>query len=71
MRELGAFQQLIEGHAESDDKLLDELIEQWVVETEATLPRISRSPRNRRVDRVKLARLSDDSFRLRKSMRPV
>jgi parvulin-like peptidyl-prolyl isomerase len=36
MRELGAFQQLIEGHAESDDKLLEELIEQWVVETEAT-----------------------------------
>jgi parvulin-like peptidyl-prolyl isomerase len=36
VRELGAFQQLIEGHAESDDKLLDELIEQWVVETEAS-----------------------------------
>jgi len=36
VRELGAFQQLIEGHAESDDKVLDELIEQWVVETEAT-----------------------------------
>lgn len=36
VRELGAFQQLVEGRAESDDKLLDELIEQWVVETEAT-----------------------------------
>ena len=36
VRELGAFQQLIEGHAEGDDKLLDELIQQWVVETEAT-----------------------------------
>jgi parvulin-like peptidyl-prolyl isomerase len=36
VRELGSFQQLIEGHSESDDKLLDELIEQWVVETEAT-----------------------------------
>jgi len=36
VRELGALQQLIDGHAESDDKLLDELIEQWVVETEAT-----------------------------------
>jgi parvulin-like peptidyl-prolyl isomerase len=33
--ELGAFQQLIEGHAESDDKLLSELIEQWIVQTEA------------------------------------
>jgi len=36
VRELGAFQQLVEGHSESNDKLLDELIEQWVVETEAT-----------------------------------
>jgi hypothetical protein len=35
VRELSAFQQLVEGRAESDDKLLDELIEQWVVETEA------------------------------------
>jgi hypothetical protein len=36
VRELGAFQQLVDGHAESDDKLLQELIEQWIVETEAT-----------------------------------
>jgi parvulin-like peptidyl-prolyl isomerase len=36
VRELGAFQQLIEGRAENDDQLLDELIEQWVVQTEAT-----------------------------------
>jgi parvulin-like peptidyl-prolyl isomerase len=39
VRELGAFQQLVEGRAESDDKLVDELIEQWVVETEATAAR--------------------------------
>jgi len=36
VRELGAFQQLIEGNEESDDKLIEELIEQWVVETEAS-----------------------------------
>jgi hypothetical protein len=36
VRELGAFQQLVDGHAESDDKLLQELIQQWMVETEAT-----------------------------------
>ena len=36
LRELGAFQQLIEDRAESDDRLLAELIEQWVVQTEAT-----------------------------------
>jgi hypothetical protein len=36
VRELGAFQQLLDGHAESDDTLLKELIEQWIVETEAS-----------------------------------
>lgn len=36
VRELGAFQTLIEGHAESDDKMLAELIEQWIVQTEAS-----------------------------------
>ena len=35
VRELAAFQVLIDGQAESDDKLLQELIEQWVVATEA------------------------------------
>ena len=36
VRELAAFQQLVEGRAETDDQLLSELIEQWVVQTEAT-----------------------------------
>ncbi|HEX4642452.1 MAG TPA: hypothetical protein VH161_03260 [Candidatus Acidoferrales bacterium] len=36
VRELGALQQLIDGRTESDGKLLEELIEQWVVDTEAT-----------------------------------
>ena len=35
LRELAAFQELIEGRAESDGKLLSELIEQWIVQTEA------------------------------------
>ena len=35
VRELSSFQQLVEGRAESDDRLLSELIEQWVVQTEA------------------------------------
>jgi parvulin-like peptidyl-prolyl isomerase len=55
VRELGAFQQLIEGRAESDDKLLDELIEQWVVETEATASHFPQ-PAQSEVDR-ELARL--------------
>jgi parvulin-like peptidyl-prolyl isomerase len=55
--ELGAFQQLIEGHSESDDKLLQELIEQWVVETEATASHFPQ-PAQSEVDR-ELTRLSD------------
>ncbi len=55
VRELGAFQQLIEGHAESDDKVLDELIEQWVVETEATASHFPQ-PAQSEIDR-ELARL--------------
>jgi hypothetical protein len=36
VRELGAFQQLVEGRSESDGRLLAELIEEWMVQTEAT-----------------------------------
>jgi len=56
VRELGAFQQLIEGHAESDDKLLVELIQQWVVETEATashFPQPAQSEIDRELARVR------------------
>ena len=56
VRELGAFQQLIEGHAESDDKLLEELIQQWVVETEATashFPQPAQSEVDREMTRAK------------------
>lgn len=55
VRELGAFQQLVDGRAESDDKLLDELIEQWVVETEATgshFPQPARSEVDREMARL-------------------
>jgi len=55
VRELGAFQQLIEGQAESDDKLLQELIEQWVVATEATashFPEPSQSEVDREIARL-------------------
>ena len=55
VRELGAFQQLIEGHAESDDKLLNELIEQWVVSTEAStshFPEPAQSEADREMTRL-------------------
>lgn len=56
VRELGAFQELIEGHAESDDKLLQELIEQWVVQTEASASHFP-EPAQSEVDR-ELARIA-------------
>jgi hypothetical protein len=55
VRELGAFQQLIEGRAESDEGLLAELIEQWMVQTEATESHFPQ-PARPEVDR-ELARL--------------
>jgi hypothetical protein len=55
VRELGAFQHLVEGQAESDDRLLAELIEQWMVQTEATESRFPQ-PAQSEVDR-ELARL--------------
>jgi parvulin-like peptidyl-prolyl isomerase len=56
VRELGAFQQLVEGQAESDDRMLDELIEQWIVQTEATQSRFPQ-PAQSEVDR-ELGRLA-------------
>ncbi len=56
VRELGAFQQLIEGRAESDDRLLAELIEQWMVQTEANVSHFPQ-PAQPEVDR-ELARLA-------------
>ena len=50
VRELGAFQQLVEGHADTDDQLLTELIAQWVVQTEATSTRFP-EPVQSEVDR--------------------
>jgi parvulin-like peptidyl-prolyl isomerase len=50
VRALGAFQELVEGRADSDDKLLDELIQQWVVETEAAAARFPQ-PAQSEVDR--------------------
>ena len=57
VRELGAFQQLIEGHAETDDKLLEELIEQWMVQTEAEAAHFPQ-PAQSEVDR-ELKRLTE------------
>jgi parvulin-like peptidyl-prolyl isomerase len=57
VRELGAFQQLFDGRAEGDDKLVEELIEQWIVETEANASHFPQ-PAQSEVDR-EMARLRE------------
>ncbi len=42
VRELGGYQQLVEGQAASDDRLLTQLIEQWIVNSEAAAARYPR-----------------------------
>ena len=50
MRELGAYQQLIDGHSQDNEELRSELIEQWVVNNEATTARFP-LPAQSEVDR--------------------
>jgi hypothetical protein len=65
VRELGAFQQLVEGHAESDDRLLSELIEQWMVQTEAAashFPDPAQSEVDRELNRLTASFKSPDAY---------
>jgi parvulin-like peptidyl-prolyl isomerase len=50
VRELGRFQQLVEGRAAPDEKLLGQLIEQWIVASEAEAARFPK-PAQAEVDR--------------------
>lgn len=50
LRELGQFQRLAGGQAESDEKLLDRLLDQWIVKTEADAAHFS-FPNDTDVDR--------------------
>jgi hypothetical protein len=65
VHELGAFQQLIQGHQETDDRLLGELIEQWVVQTEATtthFPQPAKSEVDREMDRIAAQFATPEAF---------
>jgi hypothetical protein len=50
VRELAAYQQLVDGHAEPYAKLVSELIEQWIVRSEATMARFP-GPADPEIDR--------------------
>jgi parvulin-like peptidyl-prolyl isomerase len=55
VRQLGAFQKLVDGSSESDDKLVNELIEQWIVQTEASgthFPQPAKSEVDREMGRL-------------------
>jgi len=55
VRELAAYQELVDGHAESDDRILNELIEQWVVNNEASaaqFPPAAEAEVNRELARI-------------------
>lgn len=55
MRELSHYQMFVDGKSESDEKLLDRLIDQWIVRNEAAVSRIAQ-PSDEDVNRS-LARL--------------
>jgi hypothetical protein len=68
VRELGRYQQLVEGRAGSDDRLLAELIDQWIVNSEATAARFPRpiEPEvNRELDGLEKQFASPEAYRAR------
>jgi parvulin-like peptidyl-prolyl isomerase len=55
LRELSRYQQLVDGKTESDEQLLDRLIDQWIVRTEAEasgFPQPSEEDVNREMERL-------------------
>ena len=66
MRELGRFQKLVEGSAASDSRLLTQLIEQWIVNSEATaagFPRPAESEVNRALESLEKQVATSGGFR--------
>jgi hypothetical protein len=69
VRELGQYQALVEGKAESDAAILDRLIDQWVVRTEADtarFPHPTETEINRDFERLRKAFGSPEEFAARK-----
>jgi hypothetical protein len=69
LRALGRYQMLVDGKAESDAQILDRLIDQWVVRTEADasqFPRPSYADVQRGVDRLLKSFASPEEYEARK-----
>jgi parvulin-like peptidyl-prolyl isomerase len=68
VRELSGFQELVEGHAAPRKKALDELIDQWIIRTEANtalFPRPSEAEVDRELERLQQQFASPEAFRAR------
>jgi hypothetical protein len=70
MRELAAYQQLVDGRSQTDEELRTELIEQWVVNNEATTARFpmpAQSEVDREVERLEKSFASASAYQERLS----
>ena len=68
LRELAAYQQLLDGHSQSNDEIRSELIEQWVVNNEATttgFPLPAQTEADRELSRVESSFSSPAVYRQR------
>ncbi|MFI5059229.1 MAG: hypothetical protein ACHQLQ_13700 [Candidatus Acidiferrales bacterium] len=69
LRELSHYQQLLDGKAEPDGQLLDRLIDQWIVRTEAEasrFPQPSDADVNRGMERLQKSFASPEEYESRK-----
>ena len=69
VRELSQYQKLVDGQSESDGQILDRLIDQWIVRTEAETARFARPSEAeiaRSLDRLKQSFTSIAEFEARK-----
>ena len=69
VRQLRSYQQLVDGKSESDEQILDRLIDQWVVRTEAETARFplpSDADVQRSMDRLKKSFASPAEYETRK-----
>ncbi len=68
VRELSGFQELVEGHAAPRKKALDELIDQWIIRTEANValfPHPSEADVDRELERLQQQFASAEAFHAR------
>ncbi len=69
VRELGRYQELVDGKSESDAQVLDRLIDQWIVRTEADLahfPKASEEEVESGVERLQKSFASPEEYEARK-----